>query len=151
MNTNINIDQNLNEIFFGTGKRKTSIAKVLLRKGSGKVLINNRSFKNYFPFFLKITNILKIIKIAYNFNLQLQYLDIIIVVKGGGCESQYNAICFGLAHAFLNYIYYFYKDLVNDFKKSLRNFGLLTRDVRIVERKKCGFRKSRKRKQYSKR
>ena len=137
----------LNKTFFGTGKRKTSIAKVLLRKGLGKIIINNKSFKNYFPFFLKICNILKIIKLNNN----LSCFDIFIVVRGGGYESQYSAICFGVSHAFLNYIYCLYKDLFIEFKKNLRNLGFVARDTRIVERKKFGFRKSRKKKQYSKR
>lgn len=134
-------------IFFGTGRRKTSVAKVILRLGVGNVLVNGKCFKLYFPSFLKILTINKILQVVDCVDM----FNIYITVSGGGLESQYNAICFGLSLALLNYIKLNKKDDFLLSKKSLKDIGFISRDARIVERKKFGFRKARKKKQYSKR
>ncbi len=138
---------NQDNVFFGLGKKKTSSAKVILRQGVGKVLVNDRCFKVYFSSFFKILIINKMLQITSCISV----FDIYINVKGGGIESQYNAVCFGLASAILNYTFNINKDIYDVVKKNIKKIGFISRDTRIVERKKFGLRKSRKKKQYSKR
>lgn len=124
---------------YGTGRRKNSIARVWVRPGNGKVTINSREFTNYFPreFYRKfITSPLT------DTNTSGQY-DIICTVKGGGSTGQAGAIRHGLARAL--------DCLSEEFHTTLRKNGYLTRDSRIVERKKYGRKKARKKTQFSKR
>ncbi|WP_044026151.1 30S ribosomal protein S9 [Candidatus Blochmanniella vafra] len=125
--------------FYGTGRRKSASARVFLKLGVGKIIINNRSLDNYFP---KISEQV-MIKKPLEVTKLLDSLDVYITVTGGGVSGQSGAICHGVTRALLKYD--------EKLKVLLRSSGLLTRDSRIVERKKIGFRKSRRRPQFSKR
>lgn len=125
--------------FYGTGRRKTSIARVFIRKGTGKIIINNREIENYFG---RATSIM-IVKQPLEATKTLGELDLIITVTGGGSNGQAGAIRHGIARALVRY------DEAH--KSALRQAGHLTRDSREVERKKVGLHGARKRPQYSKR
>ncbi len=123
-----------------SGRRKTSIARIYLKKGSGNVMVNNKNYKEYFP------SPLLQFKIEQPFHLTsndlLQY-DVKINVKGGGITGQAEAIRLAISKAFVS--------INEEYKSMLRPFGLLTRDPRMVERKKYGQKKARKKFQFSKR
>lgn len=129
--------------YYGTGRRKTSIARVYLRPGKGeiKLIVNKRKrvFDEYFP--------LKIHKITINKPLSitntLENFDIFINVYGGGVSAQTDAIKMGLARALLEYN--------SELRPALKKAGMLTRDDRETERKKYGLLKARKASQYHKR
>ena len=121
------------------GRRKTSIARVYLKKGKGKVLVNNRDLSNYFA-----TAMLQY-KVNQPFALTdtLGKYDVKISVVGGGMTGQAEAIRLGISRAL---------SILNpDFRATLKPDGLMTRDPRMVERKKFGQKKARKRFQFSKR
>jgi small subunit ribosomal protein S9 len=121
------------------GRRKTSIARVYLKKGKGKVLVNNRDLSNYFA-----TAMLQY-KVNQPFALTdtLGKYDVKVSVVGGGVTGQAEAIRLGISRALL---------ILNpDFRATLKPDGLMTRDPRMVERKKFGQKKARKRFQFSKR
>jgi small subunit ribosomal protein S9 len=129
--------------YYGTGRRKTSIARVYLRPGKGefKLVVNKRkrAFDEYFP--------LKMHKITINRPLSItsttEHFDVFINVKGGGVTAQTNAIRLGIARALLEYN--------SELRPALKKAGLLTRDAREKERKKYGLLKARKASQYHKR
>lgn len=129
--------------YYGTGRRKTSIARVYLRPGKGefKLVVNKRkrNFDDYFP--------LKIHKITINKPLAItntkENFDIFINVTGGGVSAQTGAIKLGLSRALLEYN--------SELRPALKKAGLLTRDAREKERKKYGLLKARKASQYHKR
>ena len=129
--------------YYGTGRRKTSIARVYLRPGKGefKLVVNKRKrvFDDYFP--------LKIHKITINKPLSitntLEHFDVVISVLGGGISAQTDAIKLGLSRALLEYN--------SELRPALKKAGLLTRDAREKERKKYGLLKARKASQYHKR
>lgn len=129
--------------YYGTGRRKTSIARVYLRPGKGefKLVVNKRKrdFDEYFP--------LKIHKITINKPLSItntkENFDIFINVNGGGVSAQTDAIKLGLSRALLEYN--------SELRPALKKAGLLTRDAREKERKKYGLLKARKASQYHKR
>lgn len=121
------------------GRRKTSIARVYLKKGKGKVLVNNRDLSNYFA-----TAMLQY-KVNQPFALTdtLGKYDVKVSVIGGGMTGQAEAIRLGISRAL---------SILNpDFRATLKPDGLMTRDPRMVERKKFGQKKARKRFQFSKR
>ena len=121
------------------GRRKTSIARVYLKKGKGKVLVNNRDLSNYFA-----TAMLQY-KVNQPFALTdtSGKYDVKVSVVGGGMTGQAEAIRLGISRAL---------SILNpDFRATLKPDGLMTRDPRIVERKKFGQKKARKRFQFSKR
>ena len=121
------------------GRRKTSIARVYLKKGKGKVLVNNRDLSNYFA-----TAMLQY-KVNQPFALTdtLGKYDVKASVVGGGMTGQAEAIRLGISRAL---------SILNpDFRATLKPDGLMTRDPRMVERKKFGQKKARKRFQFSKR
>ncbi len=122
-----------------TGKRKTSIARVFLREGSGVITVNGRVFEEYFRGQEEATSVKAPLEVTNN----LGRLDVIITVKGGGVNSQIDACRHGIARA------------LNTFDASnhvaLRANGFLTRDPRMVERKKYGQAGARRRFQFSKR
>ncbi|RYE06319.1 MAG: 30S ribosomal protein S9 [Rickettsiaceae bacterium] len=124
---------------YGTGKRKNAIARVWVKPGSGVVLVNGKNVNLYFP---RETHSQSIIVPFAITNSKDQY-DVICTVKGGGLSGQAGAIKHGVAKAL--------DKLVPDFHKALRQGGFLTRDSRIVERKKYGKHKARKSTQFSKR
>lgn len=121
------------------GRRKTSIARIYLKKGKGKVLVNNRDLSNYFA-----TAMLQY-KVNQPFALTdtLGKYDVKVSVVGGGMTGQAEAIRLGISRAL---------SILNpDFRATLKPDGLMTRDPRMVERKKFGQKKARKRFQFSKR
>ncbi|BBA85308.1 30S ribosomal protein S9 [endosymbiont of Sipalinus gigas] len=126
-------------VYYATGRRKTSSSRIFLKNGNGKIVINNIDLKKYFNREIDILNILNPINIL-NLN---DKIDCYITVKGGGNTGQSESIRLGISRALIKYDY--------NYKKILKDVGYLTRDSRIVERKKYGFKKSRKRPQFSKR
>ncbi len=126
-------------VFYGTGRRKTSTARVRLVPGTGKIIINNRDFSTYFG-----RKILKmIIEQPLVLTETLGKYDVIARVRGGGYSGQAGAIRHGISRALLQ---------VNpDFRPILKKAGFLTRDPRMKERKKYGQRGARARFQFSKR
>ena len=129
----------MDDLKYATGKRKTSIAKVWLSKGTGKILVNGKDFKNYFK---RSTHQMQIIRPLEVVNQTSDY-DIKCKVVGGGLTGQAGAMVHGISKAIL----LFDKNL----KPSLKKEKLTTRDSRSVERKKYGHRKARRSFQFSKR
>jgi small subunit ribosomal protein S9 len=123
----------------GTGKRKTSVARVLLRPGDGKTWINGRTIEEYFPRLAHRTIALAPLKVA---GVEGSY-DLRVRVHGGGATGQAGAIRHGIARALA--------EGHPDLRVPLKRAGFLTRDARIVERKKAGLHKARKAPQFSKR
>ncbi|MGE5234986.1 MAG: 30S ribosomal protein S9 [Acidobacteriota bacterium] len=125
--------------YYGTGRRKTAIARVYLRPGEGKITVNRREFDTYFP-----NRVLKmIIRQPLLITETNEKFDILINVAGGGSAGQAGAIRHGIARALLEFN--------PELRKRLKTAGFLTRDAREVERKKYGQRKARRRFQFSKR
>ena len=126
--------------FYGTGRRKSSVARVRLYKGTGKVVINNREIDDYFG--------LDTLKLIVRQPLELTGLtdrfDVICSVTGGGVTGQAGAIRHGIARALLQY------DAEN-LRPMLKSAGFLTRDPRMKERKKYGLKAARRAPQFSKR
>jgi small subunit ribosomal protein S9 len=128
-----------NEIFYATGRRKTSSARVYLKKGKGDISVNDRKLDEYFG--RKVAQMLVMQPLEL---LDLsEKLDINIKVKGGGSFGQAGAIRHGISRALTSFD--------EEFRPQLKKAGLLTRDPRRVERKKPGLVKARKSKQFSKR
>jgi small subunit ribosomal protein S9 len=127
------------QIFWGTGRRKTSTARVRIKKGDGKIVVNSRPFEDYFP--LSLTR--KIIVQPLTVTETALKFDVFANIEGGGSTGQAGALRHGIARALLKFN--------GEFRLSLRQNGLLTRDPRMKERKKYGLKKARKRPQFSKR
>ena len=125
--------------YYGTGRRKTSVARVRLVPGQGNIVINGRELKDYFD--LKTLGL--IIKQPLELTGTTNAYDVIANVKGGGRTGQAGAIRHGISRALL--------EVDGDYRKVLKSAGLLTRDPRMVERKKYGLKKARKASQFSKR
>jgi small subunit ribosomal protein S9 len=125
--------------YYGTGRRKTSTARVFLRPGTGAVTINRRAFEAFFP-----TEALRMqIKTPLVITETADKFDILATVAGGGVSGQAGAVRLGIARALVEYN--------GDLRKALKGEGLLTRDARAKERKKYGMAGARKRFQFSKR
>ncbi len=122
-----------------SGRRKTSIARVYFSKGDGKYSINGRDLKNYFQAELLQIKVAQPLKVTENTGK----FDIKVNVKGGGLNGQAEAVRLAIAKALCKQN--------PDFRPALKKEGLLTRDPRMVERKKFGQKKARKRFQFSKR
>lgn len=127
------------EQYYGTGRRKSSVARVFLRPGQGKISVNNLSLDNYFGRETARMVVRQPLKLVDRENT----FDIYVTVCGGGNTGQAGAIRHGLTRALLVYD--------ESFRIILRKAGFVTRDDRTVERKKIGLHKARKRPQYSKR
>ncbi|MFB0919059.1 MAG: 30S ribosomal protein S9 [Clostridiaceae bacterium] len=125
--------------YHATGRRKKSVARVRLVAGEGKVIINKREFENYFP--------LETTRLIVNQPLELtgkkSAFDVLVNVHGGGTTGQAGAIRHGIARALVKF--------EEELKPELKRAGFLTRDSRMKERKKYGFKKARKSPQFSKR
>jgi small subunit ribosomal protein S9 len=121
------------------GRRKNAVARVILRNGSGKVTINKREFENYFPIPDNRDDVLTPFKVSET----LGKYDVLANVRGGGIRGQAEAIRLGIARALI--------DINPEFRAVLKPEGLLRRDPRMVERKKPGQPKARKKFQFSKR
>ena len=122
-----------------TGKRKTAIARVYLRPGSGRIVVNQRNFEEYFPMETTRNNVRKPLELV---NVGLDF-DIVVNVKGGGLEGQAGAVKHALSRALASFN--------PELRPALKKAGFLTRDARIKERKKYGLRGARRGCQYSKR
>lgn len=126
-------------IAIGTGRRKTSVARVFVREGSGKIVVNGKDVADYFQIESLVREVHQPLLVT---NFENKY-DILISVYGGGLKGQAGACRHGLSRALLQ---------VNpDTRASLKANGFLTRDSRMVERKKYGQRGARRRFQFSKR
>ncbi len=124
---------------YGTGRRKTAVARVFLRKGTGKISINNRDIDNFFGRETARMVVRQPLELTEN----TENFDLFITVIGGGVSGQAGAIRHGITRALIEYD--------ETLRSALRKAGYVTRDAREVERKKVGLRKARKRPQYSKR
>ena len=127
------------EIYYGTGRRKSSAARVFMTKGSGQVVINDRPIDEFFSretSRMIVRQPLELLEMTDKFDLK-------VTVKGGGISGQAGAIRLGLTRALMLYD--------EELRRPLRKAGYVTRDAREVERKKVGLHKARKASQYSKR
>lgn len=129
-----------NLVFQGLGKRKTSVAKVFLKKGSGKITVNHVAFEDFFSSLPYERDLVK--KPLLELKLENEY-DIDLFLKGGGVNSQIEAARLGIAKSLCQ--------IAPDFRQQLSKKGFLNRDSRIKERRKYGLKKARKAPQYSKR
>ena len=125
--------------YYGTGRRKSSTARVFMKQGAGQITVNHKSLEDYFG--RKTAHM--IIRQPLETVDSLNNFDFNITVKGGGGSGQAGAIRLGISRALLQYD--------EALRGQLRGAGFLTRDAREVERKKVGLRKARKATQYSKR
>ena len=125
--------------YYGTGRRKTSTARVYLRPGAGNMIVNRKTFDAYFP----NETLRMIIRQPLNLTETTNKFDILANVAGGGPAGQAGAIRHGITRALLEYN--------ADLRPTLKHAGLITRDPRIKERKKYGQKGARKRFQFSKR
>ncbi len=125
--------------YYGTGRRKSSTARVFAKIGTGKIVVNNRSLDEYFgrpTSRMIVRQPLELVEMTEKF-------DFYITVCGGGASGQAGAIRLGITRALMAYD--------ENLRSELRKAGFVTRDARCVERKKVGLHKARKRPQYSKR
>jgi small subunit ribosomal protein S9 len=125
--------------YYGTGRRKTAVARVYLRPGSGKMTVNRRDFDEFFP----NQGLKMVIRQPLLLTETADKFDVLVNVQGGGSTGQAGAIRHGIARALLDYN--------AELRPRLKAAGFLTRDPRKVERKKYGQPKARKRFQFSKR
>ena len=126
-------------LYKGTGRRKTSVARVRILPGDGNITVNGRDYKEYFPrntYQTIVTSPLRVLEVAGNY-------DVVVKVEGGGQTGQADAVRHGIARAL--------SEESQEARGELKSAGLLTRDSRAVERKKYGLKKARKRPQFSKR
>jgi small subunit ribosomal protein S9 len=124
---------------YGTGRRKSAVARVFMKKGTGNIVVNGKPVDQFFS---RETGrmIVRQPLVLTNFS---DTFDILVNVSGGGESGQAGAVRHGITRALI--------DFDAELKSSLKKAGLVTRDAREVERKKVGFRKARRRKQFSKR
>jgi small subunit ribosomal protein S9 len=127
------------DIYYSTGRRKSSAARVFMKRGDGNITINNRTLEQYFG---RETGRMVVRQPLETVEL-LGQMDINITVKGGGITGQAGAIRHGITRALIEYD--------ETLRQPLRKAGFVTRDAREVERKKVGLHKARKRPQFSKR
>lgn len=127
------------EIINTSGRRKTSVARAYVRKGSGEIIVNGKDFKEYF----KTPTLHYYVQQSLTVAKALTEYDVKVNVKGGGTTGQAQAVRLAIAKALV--------EINEDHKKDLKAEGLMTRDPRMVERKKFGQKKARRRFQFSKR
>ena len=134
-------------IYTGTVHRKTSVARVTLTPGTGKITINGQDVHDYLPFEVLVMDLCQPLDITNT----REMFDVDAKVKGGGFQGQTGAIRLGITRALLKYDEN--KDPTSDasFRKILKSAGFITRDARIKERKKYGLKKARRAPQFSKR
>ena len=128
-----------NSYFWGTGRRKNALARVRVRSGNGEIKINDRTVEDYFPRVVWQAQVFQSLKVA---SLEGK-VDVFIRASGGGLTGQAGAAKMGIARALIK--------LNPDLRPALKKEGLLTRDPRMVERKKFGQKGARGKRQYSKR
>lgn len=125
--------------YYGTGRRKTSTARVFISQGTGKISVNGRAIEDYFG--REVARM--IVRQPLEATDNVETFDVTVTVKGGGSFGQAGAIRHGLTRALMSYD--------ESLRPTLREAGYVTRDSREVERKKVGLRKARKKPQFSKR
>jgi small subunit ribosomal protein S9 len=125
--------------YYGTGRRKKAIARVFITPGTGKIVINERDIDNYFDF----ETLKTVVKEPLMITDTIDRFDINCTVKGGGFTGQAGAVRHGISRALL--------EADADLRPILKKAGFLTRDPRMVERKKYGLKKARRSPQFSKR
>jgi small subunit ribosomal protein S9 len=125
--------------FYGTGRRKTSVARVFLRPGPGRIMVNRRTFEDYFP----RESLRLIVAQPLELTGTATQLDVLVNVTGGGLSGQAGAVRHGISRALLEFN--------GELRPQLKRAGFLTRDPRMKERKKYGQPGARKRFQFSKR
>lgn len=125
--------------YAAVGRRKTSTARVYLRPGKGDIVVNKRPLDNYFPLEWRRKSLVD----PFSVTETTGQFDVVVNAKGGGLTGQAEAIRLGIARALVEFN--------EDFRKPLRDAGYMTRDPRMVERKKYGQPKARKKFQFSKR
>ena len=126
-------------LYDGTGRRKTSVARVRIMPGDGKITVNGRDYTEYFPrpiYQARVSEPLKVLEAGNRY-------DAVVQVEGGGPTGQADAVRHGIARSLA--------EESQEARAELKGVGLLTRDARAVERKKYGLKKARKRPQFSKR
>lgn len=136
-----------NNIYTGTGRRKRSVARVIMKPGKGNITINGRDVNEYFPFDVLVMDLKQPLTVTNT----LDAFDIEANVFGGGFSGQTGAVRLGITRALL--MYDINSDQTSDesFRKILKSNGFITRDSRIKERKKPGLKKARRAPQFSKR
>ena len=125
--------------YMGTGRRKSSVARVYLRPGKGKITINDRTFEDYIPSAAIRLDVLQPLELTEN----VENFDVLVNVYGGGITGQAGAIRLGITRALM--------EANADYRPTLKSAGLVTRDPRAKERKKYGLKKARRAPQFSKR
>ena len=125
--------------YLGTGRRKSSVARVYLRPGKGKITINDREFEDYIPSAAVRLDVLQPLELTEN----TEKFDVLVNVYGGGITGQAGAIRLGITRALM--------EVNPDYRATLKPAGLVTRDPRAKERKKYGLKKARRAPQFSKR
>jgi len=128
-----------NIVYYGTGRRKSSVARVRIVEGSGKITVNGKDIEEFFG----LETLKVIVKQPLQVTNTISKYDVIATVKGGGITGQAGAVRHGIARA-LN-------EANSEFRPALKSNGFLTRDPRMKERKKYGLKKARKAPQFSKR
>ncbi len=124
---------------YGTGRRKSSVARVFIKRGTGKIVINGRDLNDFFKRETGRMVVMQPLQLTEN----TETFDIMVNVAGGGESGQAGAVRHGITRALIDYD--------ANLKSVLSNAGLVTRDAREVERKKVGLKKARRAKQFSKR
>ena len=137
---------NNNKVYLGTGRRKSSVAQVKMYSGSGKITVNGRDVREFFPYETNVRDLMQPLVATNNEST----FDIEVKVNGGGFTGQTGAIRLGITRALLEY------DKVNEGKEDsyrtiLKRLGFVTRDARVKERKKPGLKAARRAPQFSKR
>ena len=127
-----------NEKYYGTGRRKSSVARVYVVAGSGKITVNGREVKEYFPYATLIQNLKQPLALLGAEDKS----DVVSFVEGGGFTGQAEAIRLGIARALLE---------AHEDRSTLKKAGMLTRNARVKERKKYGLKAARRAPQFSKR
>ncbi len=125
--------------YLGTGRRKSSVARVILRSGKGEIVINGRTFEDYIPSAATRLDVLQPLEMTEN----AEKFDVIVNVNGGGMTGQAGAIRLGITRALM--------EVNPDYRAILKPAGMVTRDPRAKERKKYGLKKARRASQFSKR
>ena len=134
-------------VYYGTVKRKTSIAKVKLIPGKGNITVNGKDVHEYLPFETLVMDLTQPLEMTNT----KEIFDVVVEVKGGGFSGQTGAIRLGITKALLDYDSTTPADSENSYRKTLKAAGFITRDSRIKERKKPGLKKARRAPQFSKR
>ena len=127
------------ENYYGTGRRKTSVARVTIQDGTGNFTFNGKEINQYFPSPLMRMTVEKPFKVV---NLEAKF-DVVVNVQGSGLSAQADAVSLGISRALIK--------MNPELRPKLKKAGLLTRDARKVERKKYGLKKARRAEQFTKR